>query len=55
MLATHYRDFSLEELRWDYLCNIPPEFKALILDELKRRKVSIAAFEELGKGKPRRN
>jgi hypothetical protein len=52
-LAKDFEKFSLEQLRWDWGCNIHQEARDLILAELRRRGVSMAAFERLGRGKRR--
>jgi hypothetical protein len=49
-LASAYRRYSADELRWDYLCNVEEETRALIRAELARRGVTMEAFERLGRG-----
>lgn len=49
-LALAYRSYSTSALRWDYLCNISTKSKALIMEELKRRKISMETFNAMGRG-----
>jgi hypothetical protein len=53
-LADAYRAFSLEELRYDWCCNIREDSRALILAELKRRKVDYGRWSRLGRGRRRK-
>ena len=52
-LARQFESFSLTELRWDWSCNISPDTRALIEQELERRHVTMEQFEALGRGRRR--
>ena len=52
-LAQQLESFSLSELRWDWGCNISPDTRALIEQELRCRGVIMEHFEALGRGRRR--
>lgn len=49
-LAWAYRAFTLEELRWDWNCNISQRSRELMVKELERRKIPMDHFNSLGRG-----
>ena len=52
-LALRFQDFSLEELRWDWCCNITEDTRQIIHEELERRGITEKQFEQLGRGRRR--
>jgi hypothetical protein len=54
-LAAEYRRYSLEELRWDWGCNIRNETRKILIAELNRRGIAFEEFEKLGQGVRRRD
>lgn len=41
MLKNALTRFSPEELRWDLRCNLSPEARQAVLDEMKRRNIPV--------------
>jgi len=52
-LANCYQNFTLEELRWDWCCNISQRSREIIQQELDRRKTSMKTFNALRHGRRR--
>ena len=55
LLADAYRDFTPQELRWDWCCNLPHPLRQILLNELRRREISFKEFDKLGRGIRRGN
>jgi len=49
-LAEAYQHYSLQELRWDWGCNIRNETRKILIAELNRRGVAFEEFDKLGRG-----
>lgn len=49
-LRTDYGRYCLDELRWDYTCNISETSKEIIRQEVDRRGISMRQFDSLGRG-----
>jgi hypothetical protein len=48
-LAEAYREYSLEELRCDWKCNLSERSREILKAELVRRKVPMDYFDTLGR------